>query len=186
MPITWTKLKINECLNSSHLYTSPNLQLQPLYFVPFISSIEYNPRKSVSCKTPESSARYYNDNGNEKTPRCKMISFVIPQSVTCQTLVRSSEYASFPPDHHALTHGTSSRIFDKCLLPQTDPRMHIKGELNSSRDRPVMSEWMQMIYPDIVMGHRAQGAFLQQIFVSCSLLCTVMKLWFRSREGVSS
>ena len=125
----------------------------------------------------KSSARYYNDNRNEKTPRCKMISFVIPQSVTCQLLVRSSDYASFPPDHHALTHWTSSSIFDKCLLPQTDPRMHIKGELNSSRDRPVMSEWTQMIYSDIV-GHN--------IFVSCSVLCTVMKLWFRSREGVSS
>lgn len=40
------------------------------------------------------------------------------------------------------SHGTSSRIVDKRLLPhQTDPRMHIKGELHSSRDQPVMSEW---------------------------------------------
>ena len=70
-----------------------------------------------------------------------MMLFVIPQSVMCQLLVRSrSDYASFPPGHHVLTHGTSSRIFDKRLLPQTDPRMHMKVELHSSRDQPVMSE----------------------------------------------
>jgi hypothetical protein len=35
------------------------------------------------------------------------------------------------------------------------------------------------------MGHRAQGAFyITYYIVSCSFLCTVMKLWYRSWEGV--
>ncbi len=38
-----------------------------------------------------------------------------------------------------------------------------------------------------VMGHRAKGAsYIKYYIVSCSVLCTLMKLWYRSCEGVLS
>lgn len=85
----------------------------------------------------------------------KHILIVIPQSVMCQLLLKSSDYASFPPDYHALTlkeHLVESltnaccpiRLTPECTLKENYIPLVISLSCLSER-------WMQMIYPDMLL-----------------------------------